>query len=455
MKTVVNVVVSILILATGVAGLRFFGQNPAVPTQDAADGTRAAVVETQPVREWQGPFYLNIGGEAATIRVIEVGAEVEGRIVLKHERARGGTLVRKGELLFKIDPVNYESEVDRLDAELQQALQEIKAVSVDLTNTEALLELAEEDVQLQKNQLQRMQSLFNRKTANEAELETAMKQELTARNTRQTLNNQLSTLAQQKITKEKTETLVRVQLKRANDDLQRCTVISPLDGRIVDDAVEEGDYAKFGDALVQISDGSKMEVQCQLRLEEIAWVLQQPQTAEQSSRSLESDAIVDPLDPPEVPCEIAFMFQGVETIWDGYISRLGGTGIDRDTRTFPCVILVKEPRTSRVNGSAGGRATISAPALVSGMYVTVRIPVESPVPLLQLPIEAVRPGEQIWVSRGDKLHIMQISLAHTEGQTALVRADGSDLQVGDRVVVSPLASVKDGMLLDEPREPTE
>jgi biotin carboxyl carrier protein len=339
---------------------------------------------------------------------------------------------------------------------VQRAREEIKAVSVDLQNTEELIKLADEDCQLQKNQLERMQSLFKRKTANETELENAMKLELTARNSRQTLRNQLSTLAQQKITKQATEKLFEAQLQRAKADVQRCSVESPLQGRIVDDSVEEGDYVKSGDVLVNISDGSRMEVKCQLRGEEYAWVMQQPQTTDQSSDSPETATVFDPGKPPPVECEIIFEFEGVETIWKGYISRFEGSGIDRDTRTIPCRILVEEPYKSYVNGSAGGRATISPPSLVSGMFVGVRIKIESPVPLLQLPIDAVRPRGEIWVNRDDHLErVADISVIHTEGQTAFVRADGSGLQVDDRVVVSPLAVVKDGMLLDDAKEPTE
>ncbi|MCP4508670.1 MAG: hypothetical protein GY826_20040 [Fuerstiella sp.] len=103
---------SILILATGVAGFRFFGQKPDVPTQDTDDGGRAVVVVTAAVTARQQPCHVNTDGEAATYRVITVGAEVEGRIIHKSDRARGGTYVRKGELLFEIDPVNYQLEVE-------------------------------------------------------------------------------------------------------------------------------------------------------------------------------------------------------------------------------------------------------------------------------------------------------------------------------------------------------
>ncbi|MEZ6127614.1 MAG: HlyD family efflux transporter periplasmic adaptor subunit [Planctomycetaceae bacterium] len=447
MNIVQNIVISILILASGAAGLIVFGKKPDVPVQEAAAGNQAVAVVTAPVSGWNQPFDIDLDGEAVTYRVVTVGAEVAGRIVTKSMAARGGTYVQKGDLLFEIDDTNYRLGVDRLKAQLAQIDEELKGIAVNLDNTQALLDLANEDVKLQKNQLVRMQKLQTRGTANETEVETAMKQELMARNALQTLQNQKNTLAQQKSTTQASRVLVEAELKRAQEDLARCQVVSPLEGRIVDDAVEEGDYIKEGELLVHISDGSRMEIKTKLRSEELAWIWQQQSV---NDRRPSPDGAVlpvsmDPLNLPRIPCEVAYEFEGIETIWDGYIARIEGTGIDRETRTFPCRVLVEEPQKTRFNDSAGGRATVSPPTLLSGMFVSVRIPVESPLALLSLPVEAVRPGGQIWAVRDGKLDILEVTLAHVDGNTALVRRDGSGLSAGDRVIVSPLASVKEAM----------
>lgn len=77
--------------------------------------------------------------------------------------------------------------------------------------------------------------------------------------------------------------------------------------------------------------------------------------------------------------------------------------------------------------------------------MTVRIPIDSPVPSLQVPAESIRPGEQLWVARDGKLRVVTISLVCVDGDTALVRQEGGLLKAGDEVIVSPLASVRDGM----------
>jgi hypothetical protein len=75
----------------------------------------------------------------------------------------------------------------------------------------------------------------------------------------------------------------------------------------------------------------------------------------------------------------------------------------------------------------------------------VRIPIDSPIQLLQVPAESIRPGGQIWVVRDSKLKVVSVSLVRVDGDLALVRQEQSTLKAQDVVIVSPLASVTDGM----------
>ena len=428
------------------------GKKPDVPTQEATATDLATAVVTAKVSTWEQPFNIKMDGEAATYRIVTIGSEVAGRILKKSEKARSGTFVRKGELLFEIDSTNYQLEIDLLTAQLLQSEEELNAVAVDIENSAKMAELAEEDLELQRKQLERTKQLLARRTANDSDMEASMKLELVARNSLQTLRNEQSSLIQQQKTRAANKALVQSQLDRAKVDLERCKVVSTLDGRIIDDVVEEGDYIKAGDIMVHVSDSSRMEIKTKFRAEELAWVWQQH--AVNAKAGVTPTATNDPIDLPNIPCEVGFEFEGVETIWDGFVSRIEGTGIDRDTRTFPCRILIPEPQKTRVNDSAGGRAAISPPTLLSGMFVTIRVPVESPLPLLKLPLEAVRPGGQVWLNRDGKLDVIEVSLAHVEGETALIRSDGSGIVAGDLVIVSPLVSVVEGMSLKEDGEKT-
>lgn len=459
-----NAIGSVLILGLGVFGLMFFGRSPEVPT-DTSRRHAAAVaplVETAEVKPWNEPFHLDIDGEASTYRVLTIGAEVTGRVLQKSEASRSGTFINKGDVLFEIDPVNYQLDEQRLQARVNQALEEMRAIEVDMENTETLLKLSQEDNELQTAHLERMKSLFARKATSETEMDNATRLELTARNSVQIQQNQLNTLMQSKKTKEASLKLAEAELERTRVDLQRCTIVSPITGRIVDDMKEEGDYVKPGDTLVHVSDSSRMEVKCSLKSDELAWVWQHEQqrdpqpivTSESSTAGAADGKKVDPFKMPNVPCEIIFEFESVETIWDGYLSRYEGTGMDRATRMFPARVIVDHPEKPRVK-SDDGSTVVSPPTLLSGMYVTVRIPIDSPVPLLQVPAESIRPGEQLWTVRDGKLNVVNISLVRVDGARALVRQEGGTLKAGDQVIVSPLASVRDGMDVSQAAQENE
>ena len=470
LHTLSNIVGSVVILGLGVFGLLFFGRSPEVPTDTSRlkSASEAPLVETAPVMPWDKPFHLDIDGEATSYRVLTVGAEVTGRILRKAEATRSGTFVNQGDVLFEVDPVNYQLDQQRLQARVDQATQELQAIEVDLQNGASLLKLAQEDNELQKEHLERVKTAAARKAASEAELDNAARQELTSRNVVQTQQNQLNTLAQTKKTKEAALKLAEAELQRTRVDLERCRIVSPITGRIVDDMKEEGDYVKPGDTLVHISDSSRMEVKCSLKGQELAWIWQHGQqsgdppiatsetstkteTAPTESTASTNDAKAaaeprkaDPFQMPNVPCEIAFEFEGVETVWDGYLSRYEGSGMDRATRMFPCRVIVDAPEKTRVK-SPDGSTQVSPPTLLSGMYVTVRIPIDSPIQLLQVPAESIRPGGQIWVVRDGKLKVVSISLVRVDGDLALVRQENETLKAQDVVIVSPLASVTDGM----------
>lgn len=434
------------IVGLGALGLYLFGQPPEPETDNQPQVDQAVLVEVEQVSEWSDAVHIVADGEATTYRIVTLSSEVDGRILEKPEAARGGMFVREGEVLFRIDPRNYELEAERLKQQLSQSLEEQRATQIEISNTAELIALAQEELVLQDKQLARLRVLQQRGTANDREVEEAMKQRLLSRNALVTLQNQ-KRAAEQKIETQKAAAKVtQSELNRVNQDIERCTIRSPLTGRIVDDTVETGDYIRAGTNLAHISDSSRMEIRTKLQSEQLAWVwLQHEVMKNPLSTQKQPEKSIDPLNLPPVACEVAFEFEGVETIWDGYIARLEGTGIDRDTRTFPCRILVEEPGKTRVREEDEGKLSVRPPGLLSGMYVTVRIPVRSPRKLLRLPLEAVRPGGQVWVKRDGELVIVKTNPVYTFDSHVLVQAVESPLQVGDQVVISPLASVENKM----------
>jgi multidrug efflux pump subunit AcrA (membrane-fusion protein) len=126
------------------------------------------------------------------------------------------------------------------------------------------------------------------------------------------------------------------------------------------------------------------------------------------------------------------------------------------TRTVPIRVIVTEPTNVTFNNIAesSGRgptrpAAVVPPTIFSGMYVKVRIPIRPVMPLVEIPRKALQPGEKVWVVQDGRLRIREATVVRSMGSSVLVRQGTEGLNPNDRVVVSPLARVQDGMAVNE------
>lgn len=90
------------------------GQGPAVTAAPAAAKVTVAKVLEQPVNEWD-----EFTGRLEAPETVEIRPRVSGQI--DQVAFTDGALVKKGDVLYRIDPRPFLSEVHRLEAQLQQA----------------------------------------------------------------------------------------------------------------------------------------------------------------------------------------------------------------------------------------------------------------------------------------------------------------------------------------------
>jgi RND family efflux transporter MFP subunit len=418
LRDLLRIAVPIGILAAGVAGMVILMRQREAPAR-VVEEELPPLVETSPAEPHDRGLDLEVDGVVVPYRQVELAAEVDGRIAEKADACRAGKVVEHGTLLLRIDPRDYQLEVDRL--------------AVEAGNTDALIKLAEKQLDLQEKSYQRQQNLHQNRVASDSELDQAMQTRLQAENALLTLRSQLRVLEEQK--------------KKADLDLARTEIRCPddTDGVIVSDLVEKDDYVRKGSPLVTIEDTSKVEVKCSLRVDELYWLWSQSGLGPGETRdaSLRLDYQI-----PRAPVTVVYRLAGRDYEWQGELSRYEGTGLDESTRTVPCRVVVANPRDVRVAGAdVRGAPSAGPPALLRGMFVTIRIHAEPQADLLQIPEAAVRPGNRVWVVRDGKLAALGVRTVRVAGPVAILLA--GDLSAGDRVVVTPLASPEDGMAVRE------
>jgi membrane fusion protein, multidrug efflux system len=101
-------------------------------TQAAAPEVTVAEVIHRPLREWQ-----EFSGRLQAVNTVEVRPRVNGFI--DRVSFADGARVKKGELLFQIDPRPFQDEVDRLSAERTRALAEYQLARANHARAEGLI----------------------------------------------------------------------------------------------------------------------------------------------------------------------------------------------------------------------------------------------------------------------------------------------------------------------------
>lgn len=437
--------VLILLLGASISvGLSLLKKDPAQSNR----AVQSALVEVSSVDSCATGFRISVDGEVVPYREVSLSAQVAGRIAMKSAQARAGHYVHQGDLILEIDPRDFELDVRRFQEAVKQATSSIDELDVEESNAEELVALATERLELSRNNLKRFEDLIKRNATSPSELDSARQAALEALNSLQTLKNQITLIRarRNRLLQEKERAIT--SLEQAELNLSRTKITSPLDGVVIDDFVEEGDFVSVGTNLVQLEDTSRVEVRFHLRLDQLRWLWK---SGAEEMASVASSGYKYKL--PNVPVEVRFELDGNEFIWPARLDRYDGAGINSDTRTVPIIaVVVDEPRAVSARDVGGKLAWSAPPKLLRGAYVTVDVPVGNDMNLVAIPATAIQPNDTIWIYDAGKLRVQPVDVAYSDLNQVIVMADPLNVKPGDLVITSPLPIAEDGMAVRIDRE---
>ncbi|MGB7345707.1 MAG: HlyD family efflux transporter periplasmic adaptor subunit [Pirellulaceae bacterium] len=433
-------ILSLAILGAGIAAFFWLG-TPVVETRES-QRPNAAIVETSVAANHEEGIEFVVDGAVVPFKQIQIAAEVGGRVAHKSPQCRTGKAVSKGELLIRIDPTDYELEVKRLKEELTQAGAMLEELQSEIVTVDNQIESAKKQAELDDRQLKRTEELYDRRAASETELDTSRRTALGSRSNLQNLQDQKSQINQRRIRLESAQSLGETNLEKADLALKRTEILSPIDGVVVSENVEQDGYLQTGSTVIVLQDSSQLDVTCQLHMRQLHWLWQASKT--EGVDDLSADAF------PVTAAQVMYEMGGKTYVWDGVIDRLDGVGIDQQTRMVPCRIHVDNPTSGRQQSpatpsSAQSLPIADAPTLMTGMFVKVRINAKPPIQLVRLPQRAIQPGNVIWTVADGKLVRKEIDIATSVSTFVIAYQNPQGIQAGDQIVVSPLATPIDGM----------
>lgn len=422
-----------IFLAAGIGAYLTLGQQQ--PKQAPVEGMdtvsklrRLPIVSVDRVMDSSSLKTLDVSvtGTVVSYRQINLAAEVAGRVRLKSEACQIGRFVKRGDLLFELDPTDFQLDVERLDALQESEYAQQRELDQEIANSRNLLELAEEELSIIEKDIERLQAL-PKGFASESELDQAKRSRVASANQRLTVMNQIQTLETRRSRLKMAERLAASQLQQARVNLERTKIVSPIDGVIVTENVQTDSYVQKGATLCVIEDTEKVEVSCNLRSDQLLSILDQPIEGHKSPKvgALLSAANYEL---PHTDVTVSYRIAGREGDvfeWKGKLSRYEGIGLDAQSRTVPVRIQVEKPSEVYINGEKlEGALESGLPALVRGMFVQCQIHTIPPKNVVLIPKLALKPGNQLWKFEQDDSLVVSEAVV-PEKKSPAAQDDGS------------------------------
>jgi multidrug efflux pump subunit AcrA (membrane-fusion protein) len=424
---VTGAAVCVGVLAAGVAGMLGLASLRKPPAEAGVNPGAAAIrVETILAEPVDVTVTLTGFGEVASVRTVDLAAEVSGTVVETHERLVTGGIVREGEQLFAIDSRLYEAAVAQCEAQMAELDAQSKRLTADRENDLLRLETLKRNLDLAQSRFDRANKLFEQAIGDKTEVEAAQRFVHDAQDAIRLLDRQLNVYPLRVEEVRQQRAALEATANQARLNLSYCSVAAPFNARIVDVMVERGQYVTQGRTVLQLADDSALEIPVQLDAQE----------AREWLRFAEAPPAHDTawfagLDP--VTCDIRWAEDGGDKCWKGTLDRV--ERFDATTRTISVVVRVT---------SGEARGTDGALPLVDGMFCEVQIPGKTLHDVYRLPQGAVTVDQTVHLAVDDTLHSALVQVVRREGAWALIRG----IEQGDQLITTRLVSVIDGMPLE-------
>ena len=211
--------------------------------------------------------------------VIAISSDVSGRV--EWVGVDDSTLVRKSQILFRLDQRPFAIALDRSEAELDMVRTQIKHLRTDYHEAVAQVEEEEERVNFLTRQLARQKTLKDRKLASEQAYDVAAHDlslaERRVRVLRQRVQRALQSLGgnpDMEVEKHARFQRARAERAQAAIALANTTIEAPVDGYVSNMKLQAGEYVEEGQAVFSIIEHGKVWVEANLKETQLTHVLE-------------------------------------------------------------------------------------------------------------------------------------------------------------------------------------
>ncbi|ROO69051.1 efflux RND transporter periplasmic adaptor subunit [Vibrio crassostreae] len=319
-------------------------------------------------------------GEAKSRYELMFSTEVDGRVETISSQFETGQVIGQGEVIANIDSTSYQQAVTQAKANVAQAQ----------------LDLLEEQRQGEQAKSEWQRSGLSGEPDSPLVLREPQLAQVTA-----ALEN------------------AKLELVKAEQDLEKTTLVAPFDSLVVSRDVQPGSYAQTGAQIATLYSVDEVEVSGPLS--ESQWL------------SLPNS---DNTQLKEQPWPVTLSSSDGQFQWQGYVERVE-QHLQQDTRQRSLIVKVDNPLDQEKD-------------LYPGTFVQATISGKQLTQLWELPASALSQQGDLWfVDDSGQLSKSNANVEFEKGGLIYIDPAKLDLEIGDsmQVVKRPLSSFKAGMVV--------
>ncbi|MEA1966646.1 MAG: hypothetical protein U9N77_00250 [Thermodesulfobacteriota bacterium] len=430
-KIIFRIIICIIILAAGFAAMKYFSSAKKHPHM-VHKKEHAIEVKVKKALPEDIEICLTGFGVVEPVKSVTISSEVSGSIIWTNPCFKAGEVIAKGEMLFKIDPVNYEVTKTKAETVVMERKKALHRLKKEFESDRKRIKTITRTRELARAEYQRVQKLFkNKNVGNMSGVDKA----------EQTFNNAKDQADQLEIKldlypisiKEAAIRLgaAKADLLRADADLTRCTVAAPFQCRIKSVVLEKGEFAGTGKEILTIADDSLLEIKVALDAKKAAaWLkFQEPDSTTDTNANNGWFA-----KPVPVKCQVLWTERQKSTPFKGFLHRI--VTFDQTSRTMTAAVRIdtREFKTFNKRGCP----------LVEGMFCSVKIPGKTVKNLYRVPTWAVTTENTIYITEEMRLKTRHITKAYSEEESIFI---SKGIKEGDTIITTRLVDPMENALV--------
>lgn len=393
-SSILRVVIPLSIIAGAILGAQVLIANrPPVP-KEAVD-VKPAFVDVLTVQIQDEPAKIIAYGTVQAHQQLMLEPEVSGRIVRLNPKVVVGGALKAGEILLHIDARDYRMAVDEQRAAFAKAEFNLHVERGNQAVAQREWALLEPSVQ-QANELSRQLAL---RRPHLKEKQIALK-------------------------------AAKSRLRKAQLDLQRTVVRSPLNALVLQEAVEVGQRLSPGTSVATLVGTDEFRVQVSVPIQQLEWITFPSDGREKGARVR----------------VIRELGNGQIRVRYGYVTALLGD-LTTKGRMAQVVVVIPDPL------DLDKPANVRHPLLLDEY---VRVEIEGPLlhNVAVVPREVIREGQSVWIKTAkNELEVRPVDIILSHKDTVIV---SRGLDHGEEIVTSQLPAAIPGLVLRtfEPLSPS-